>query len=80
MAHVHETAFGGASDHEHSFVQSYLAIEQVILGFGFGPLLLHELRFAGCGVSTFATSLYATPRPAVGSAADVHRSPNRSSL
>ena len=57
--------FGGVSDHEHSFVQSYLAIEQVMLGFGFGPLLFQELRFAGCGVGTFATSLYATPRPQV---------------
>ena len=80
IAHVHETVFGGVSDHEHSFVQSYLAIEQVMLGFGFGPLLFQELRFAGCGVGTFATSLYATPRPPVGSAADVHRSPSQSPL
>jgi hypothetical protein len=65
MAHVHETVFGGVSDHEHTFVQSYLAIEQVMLGFGFGPLLLQELRFAGCGMGTFATSLYATPRPKI---------------
>lgn len=63
MAHVHETFFGGVSDHGHTFVQSYLAIEQVMLGFGFGPLLPDTLRFAGCPPKSSAALLQGTSRP-----------------
>ena len=62
-AHIHHGFFTGQGNHEQGFVQSYLVIEEIFLGFGFGPLLPSQLRFAGCPPGSEASKLHATPRP-----------------
>ncbi|MBJ7327894.1 MAG: hypothetical protein JHC52_11195 [Chthoniobacterales bacterium] len=62
IAHIHQTYFTPVSDHEHGFVRSYEIVEEVFLGFGFGPLLPDKLRFAGCPPGAFAASLLGTSR------------------
>lgn len=62
VAHVHQLRFEHTGDHEHSFVRSYVAIEEVMLGFGFGPLLPQRLRLLGCPPGSYAASMQATPR------------------
>ncbi|MFM7374320.1 MAG: hypothetical protein ACKO39_04115 [Chthoniobacterales bacterium] len=62
IAHVHQGFFTGQWDHEHGFARSYHVVEEVFLGFGFGPLLPREYRFAGCPPGSFAASLQGTPR------------------
>jgi len=63
IAHLHQGFFTGQGDHEQGFVQSYLVIEEIFLGFGFGPLLPSQLRFAGCPPGSEASELQGTPRP-----------------
>ena len=63
VAHVHQLHFEHAGDHEHSFVRSYVAVEEVMLGFGFGPLLPQRLRLIGCPPGSYAASMQGTPRP-----------------
>ncbi len=62
-AHIHHGFFTGRGNHEQGFVQSYLLIEEIFLGFGFGPLLPSQLRFAGCPPGSEASKLHATSRP-----------------
>lgn len=62
IAHVYQGFYTGEWDHERGFARSYHAVEEVFLGFGFGPLLPETLRFAGCPPGSFATSLQGTPR------------------
>lgn len=63
IAHIHQRHFTGHSDHEQGFVDSYHAIEAVMLGFGFGPLLRSDFRFSGCPPNSKANELKGTPRP-----------------
>ena len=62
IAHVHQGFYTGQWDHERGFADSYHAVEEVFLGFGFGPLLPREFRFAGCPPGSFADSLQGTSR------------------
>jgi hypothetical protein len=62
IAHVHQGFFTGEWNHDRGFAESYRFIEEVFLGFGFGPLLPREYRFAGCPPESFAASLQGTPR------------------
>ena len=63
VSHVHQLHFEHTGDHEHSFVRSYFAVEEVMLGFGFGPLLPQRLRLMGCPPGSYAGSMQGTPRP-----------------
>lgn len=62
IGHIHQGVFTGEWDHEHGFVRSYLIVERVMLGFGFGPLLPDALRFAGCPPRSCGALLEGTPR------------------
>ena len=62
IAHVYQGFYTGEWNHERGFVHSYHAVEEVFLGFGFGPLLPDKIRFAGCPPGSFADSLQGTPR------------------
>jgi hypothetical protein len=61
LAHIHQAYFTGFSDHQEGFVESYYAIESIMLGFG--PLLPRELRFCGCPPASEAAKLQGSPRP-----------------
>jgi hypothetical protein len=63
LSHVHQLHFEHTGDHEHSFVRSYVGVEEVMLGFGFGPLLPQRLRLMGCPPGSYAGSMQGTPRP-----------------
>lgn len=63
IAHIHQGFFTGQWDHEEGFVQSYLVIEEIMHGFGFGPLLPAPLRFSGCPPHSQAAKLQGTKRP-----------------
>jgi hypothetical protein len=64
IAHIRQSFSTGASDHGQGFVHSYLVVESVFLGFGFGPLLPSKFRFTGCPPESEAAKLQGTPRPA----------------
>jgi hypothetical protein len=61
-AHVHAAHFTSTWDHEAWFVKSYWAVERVMLGFGFQPLLPERLRFCGCPPKSVAAQLQGTKR------------------
>ncbi len=61
-AHVHQGSQTFRWDHEKTFVESYKIIEEIFLGFGFGPLLPHQLRFGGCPPGTEAARRQGTAR------------------
>lgn len=63
IAHVHQGFYTGQWDHEQGFADSYHAVEEVFLGFGFGPLLPSKFRFAGCPPESVGAKLQGTPRP-----------------
>ena len=63
IAHVHQGFHSIKWDHEESFIGSYEIVEGVFLGFGFGPLLPHQIRFGGCPPGSAASRLQGTPRP-----------------
>ena len=65
---LHETAHIRAGlrtqtwDHGPLFIHNYSLVERVMLGFGFGSLLLDALRFAGCPLLSSAALLQGTSR------------------
>lgn len=61
-AHIHAAHFTSTWDHEGWFVKSYWAVERVMLGFGFEPLLPRRLRFCGCPPKSVAAQLEGTKR------------------
>lgn len=61
-AHIHAAHFTGTWDHGAWFVKSYWAVERVMLGFGFEPLLPRRLRFCGCPPKSVAAQLQGTKR------------------
>ena len=61
-AHIHAARFTKTWDHGVWFIKSYMAIERVMLGFGFRPLLTDALRFAGCPPDSPATKLQGISR------------------
>ena len=63
IAHVHQGFHSFTWDHAQSFVASYEIVEGVFLGFGFGPLLPHQIRFGGCPLGSEANKRQGTPRP-----------------
>lgn len=63
IAHIHQSFSTGVSDHGQGFIASYLAVESVFLGFGFGPLLESKFRFTGCPPESEAAKLQGTTRP-----------------
>lgn len=65
IAHVHQGFRHMVWDHGCEFIASYRTIEQVFLGFGFGPLLPQKIRFGGCPVGSEAAKLEGTPREGV---------------
>lgn len=62
IAHIHQWFFTGVSDHEHGFVRSYEIVEEVLLGFGFSPLLRDEFRFTGCPPGSVASKWQGSAR------------------
>ena len=61
-AHIHAARFTKTWDHGVWFIKSYMAIERVMLGFGFRPLLTDALRFAGCPPDSPASKLQGIAR------------------
>lgn len=63
VAHVHQGFHSFMWDHGQSFIGSYEIVEGIFLGFGFGALMPHQIRFAGCPPGSEAAKLQGTPRP-----------------
>ena len=61
-AHIRAGFFTKTWDHGPLFIHNYSMVEQVMLGFGFGPLLPDALRFTGCPPQSSAALLQGTSR------------------
>jgi len=61
-AHIHAALFTSTWDHGAWFVKSYWAVERIMLGFGFEPLLPDRLRLCGCPPKSIGASLQGTKR------------------
>lgn len=61
-AHIHAAFYTNTFDHGAWFVKSYWAVERVMLGFGFEPLLPQRLRLCGCPPKSVGTLLQGTRR------------------
>ena len=60
IAHIYEAHFHRILGHDDTFIEGYLAVERVLLKFGFQSLLLTQNRFTGCPPASKAFALSGT--------------------